>query len=147
MKYYLLPVLFFGLFACNNRSAENAETVAPSSGDVLPEGFAEFYQRFHQDSAWQMAHITFPLEGLPDNAGEEVIRSGNFRWQKKDWKIMQPVDYQMSEFRRDFIPLTDKMVVERIIHKSGQFGMVRRFAVIAGEWHLIYYAGMNRLAQ
>ena len=142
---YLLPLLLILLFACKEKQAEKADV---SDADMeLPEGFPAFYQRFHQDSSFQMDHIIFPLEGIPDNADLETIQAGTFRWQKDQWHLMRPVDYQMSEYSRDFVPLTDEMVVERIIHKNGQFGMVRRFAVIGGEWHLIYYAGVNRLAQ
>lgn len=112
----------------------------------LPEGFSEFYQQFHRDSVFQMSHIIFPLQGIPDNADEETIQSGTFRWERADWNLMKPVDYQMSAYQREFIPLTDDMVMERILHENGQFGMVRRFAVISDEWHLIYYAGVNRLA-
>ena len=142
---YLLPVCFLCLIACNNQQQENTDDAI---GDVeLPNGFSEFYQRFHSDSTFQMDHIIFPLEGVPDNADKETIDAGEFRWQRKDWSLMHPVDYQMSEYQRQFIPLTDEMVVERILHKNGQFGMVRRFAIISDEWHLIYYAGVNRLAQ
>lgn len=142
---YLLPLVFILLLACKNQPSENTAAM-PTEAD-LPAGFSDFYQQFHQDSAFQIDHIIFPLEGLPDNADLETIQSGAFRWQKENWAFMRPVDYQMSEYRRDFIPLTKEMVLEQITHKSGQFGMVRRFAVISGEWHLIYYAGVNRLAK
>ena len=33
----------------------------------LPEDFVAFYERFLQDSLYQMEHINFPLEGIPDN--------------------------------------------------------------------------------
>ena len=143
MKYFL-PFALLLFFACKNQPQNGTDTPPDTS---LPEGFSEFYQRFHQDSAFQMNHIIFPLEGIPDNADKETIESGTYRWQREDWHLMRSVDYQMSEYRRDFIPLTDEMVMERILHKSGQFGMVRRFAIISSEWHLIYYAGVNRLAQ
>ncbi len=131
------------LFACKNQSSDGAGTT-PADAE-LPEGFSEFYQRFHSDSTYQMNHIIFPLEGIPSNADLETIQSGTYRWQKENWSLMRPVDYQMSEYRRDFIPLTKDMIMEQITHKSGQYGMVRRFAIISGEWHLIYYAGVNRL--
>ena len=146
MKYFL-PISILLFFCCTNGSKESTGTSSSTSDEALPDGFAAFYQQFHYDSAFQMEHIIFPLEGLPDNADAETIQSGNFRWEKENWHLMQPVDYQMSEYQRDFIPLTKEMVMERIIHKGGEFGMVRRFAVISGEWHLIYYAGVNRLNQ
>ena len=142
---YLLPLALLLFFACRNQPSENTGTT--SAETELPEGFSAFYQQFHLDSAFQMDHIIFPLEGIPDNADLETIESGTYRWQKENWSLMRPVDYQMSEYRRDFIPLTKDMVMERVTHKSGEFGMIRRFAVISGEWHLIYYAGVNRLAK
>jgi hypothetical protein len=42
--------------------------------------------------------------------------------------------------------VNEMMVVEYIIQKSGDMGMERRFAKVAGEWHLIYYAGLNRIS-
>ena len=142
---YLLPFALLLFFACKNQPAENTSTDTPNN--ELPEGFSAFYQQFHHDSAFQMNHIIFPLEGIPNNADQETIQADTFRWQKETWSLMRPVDYQMSEYQRDFIPLTDELVMERIIHKGGQFGMVRRFAIISDEWHLIYYAGVNRLAK
>lgn len=94
-----------------------------------------------------MEHIVFPLQGIPDNADEATINAGDHKWEKETWSLMKPVDYQMSEYERQFIPLTDEMVMERVLHKNGQYGMVRRFAVIGDEWNLIYYAGLNRIAK
>ncbi len=142
---YLLPIFILFFLACKNETKNDTA----DSGDSmqLPEGFSSFYQRFHADSLFQMEHITFPLQGLPDNTDRETIDAGTFRWQKEDWNMMHPIDFQMSDYKRDLIPLTDEMVIERIIHKNGQLGMVRRYAIISSEWHLIYYAGVNRLAK
>ncbi len=145
MKYIFL-FLFPIIFACNNASQEQPSNTDTGSA-ALPEGFLPFYQQFHADSIFQMEHITFPLQGLPNNTDRETIDAGTFRWQKEEWSMMQPIDFEMSDYRRELIPVTDEMVVERIVHKNGQFGMVRRFAIISGDWHLIYYAGVNRLAQ
>jgi hypothetical protein len=147
MKSSLL--LFIVLFwSCKNSSPETAakqETPATTDVASLPPGFSEFYQRFHGDSLYQMEHIIFPLEGLPPDADSLSIAGGSFRWQQEDWVMHRQVDFQMSDFNRELIPVNELMVLERIVHKNGQFGMVRRFALVAGEWHLIYYAGLNRL--
>lgn len=139
---YLLPFAFLLFFACKNQPKESA---ALPSDDALPEDFLTFYQRFHTDSAYQMAHIVFPLEGLPHQADAESLADQNFRWQADDWKMMRPVDWQMSEFEREILPLNASLILERIVNPKSGIGMMRRYAIIGDEWHLIYYAGLNRL--
>ncbi len=148
MKYITLLFLLF-LFSCKNDSHSHSHASAEetSASAVLPEGFADFYQKFHSDSLYQVEHIVFPLEGLPDHADSLAIVNEDFRWQAEDWQMQRQFDFEMSEFRRHIVPVNDMMVLERIVHQSGEFGMVRRFALLGGEWHLIYYAGMNRLAK
>lgn len=109
--------------------------------------FETFYDRFHSNPDYQMAHISFPLEGLPSNADAETIASGDFRWEAEDWQLHQPFDPANGEFKRELISFGNDMVIEKITHKNGQFGTVRRFAKLGGEWYLIYYAGLNRIAQ
>jgi hypothetical protein len=145
-KTIILLLLF--LSACTNNQQKPAADAAGSSQPVqLPEGFADFYQKFHSDSLYQAGHIVFPLEGLPDNADSLTIAGNDYRWLPENWKMQRQFDFEMSEYKREIVPLNENMVLERIVHQSGAFGMVRRFAKVGGEWHLIYYAGMNRLAK
>lgn len=147
MRYFIVALALF-LTACNPRpEEENASTGQPTSPVELPAGFADFYQKFHRDSIFQMSHIVFPLEGLPDNADSLTLANQDYRWLPENWRMQHQFDFEMSEFKREIIPLNENMVLERILHQSGEFGMVRRFALIGNEWHLIYYAGMNRLAK
>lgn len=139
---YLLPLALLFFFSCKNEPKPAADTAAETA---LPAGFAEFYQRFHTDSVFQMEHITFPLEGLPHQADGETIAAKNYKWQADGWRMMRPVDWQMSEYQREIVPLSSSLVMERIANPKSGIGMVRRFAIIGGEWHLIYYAGLNRL--
>ncbi|HFA48666.1 MAG TPA: hypothetical protein ENJ95_06545 [Bacteroidetes bacterium] len=139
---YIFPIFLSLFFACKNQPKNK-----PVAEEKLPEGFPAFYQRFHSDSLYQINHIIFPLQGIPNNADRSALTDDTFRWKKEDWQMMHPIDFQMSEYQRILTPLTDQMVVEHIVHKNGQYGMLRRFAIIGDDWHLIYYAGMNRLAQ
>lgn len=147
MKYF--PLLFLlVIFACKN---QNSTPEAPATQDAeapsLPEGFSDFYQKFHSDSLFQVEHIVFPLEGLPNNADSAIVAAKTFRWTPETWRMQRQFDFQVSEYKREIVPLTETIVMERILHQSGEFGMERRFAIIGGEWHLIYYAGVNRLAK
>jgi hypothetical protein len=123
-------------FSCN----QPGDSPANNTGD-----FEDFYRRFHEDEAYQMAHITFPLEGLPAHADSELLAAGTFRWDMEDWEPHRPFDATNSEFRRELTALGDDLVIEKIVHRSGAFGTLRRFARLGGEWYLIYYAGMNRM--
>jgi hypothetical protein len=59
----------------------------PLIGQTLPEDFNKFYNRFHEDSSYQMAHIIWPLEGLPNSKGDgDTLAPGRFYWQKAEWK-------------------------------------------------------------
>jgi len=146
MKY--LPLFFLlAFFACKNQNqAPAAAGTTDGQTPALPDGFADFYQKFHSDSMFQVEHIVFPLEGLPNNADSTTVADKTFRWTPETWRMQRQFDFQVSEYKREIVPLTETLVMERILHNSGQFGMVRRFAIIGGEWHLIYYAGVNRLA-
>ncbi len=140
MKLLSPLVLFLGLllFACRN-----AQPADPAP--TLPADFLAFYQRFHQDSLFQMEHIAFPLPGLPDRADSLTLSRNDFRWERHNWRMHRPFDFELGDFRRTFIPFNENMVEERILHRNGRYAMVRRFARMGGEWHLIYYAGLNRL--
>lgn len=148
MKYITLALVLF-LVACGNNQQEQETTDTPETTPLqkLPAGFADFYQQFHSDSVFQVSHIVFPLEGLPDNADSLTIATNDYRWQPENWRMQRQFDFEMSEFKREILPLNENMVLERIVHQNGEFGMVRRFAIVGGEWHLIYYAGMNKLAK
>ena len=136
LLYWCLPVLVSWLGGC-------------TGGDVQPDiqTFEAFYEEFHKDSTYQMLHITFPLEGLPSDADAETIAAGDFRWDAENWELHRPFNFATNDFERDLVAFGNDIVIEKIIHRSGQFGTIRRFAKMGDEWYLIYYAGMNRIAQ
>ncbi|MCB0639394.1 MAG: hypothetical protein KDC54_22365 [Lewinella sp.] len=133
-----IALLFLSLLtACRNDKAPAAAEMA------VDDDFAIFYERFHTDSLYQLEHITFPLEGLPSNATDVDI---DFRWEEGNWKLHKPIDPETSGFHSEFTRLGD-IVIERIVHENGQYGMMRRFAKLNdGEWYLIYYVGLNPLS-
>ncbi len=135
-------MLTLAIAACNNNSEESA------LAQQLPneyQDFAEFYKRFHTDSAYQMEHIVFPLEGLPREADSLTIANNNFRWQRENWKIQRGFNLQSSSYEQELIPVSEGLIVEKIVHKAGGLAMQRRFARLGDEWYLIYYADLNRM--
>lgn len=138
MKYLLsLSLLVLLLGACTPE--------APPPAPIVPdEEFEAFYDRFHEDPAFQLARVQFPLRGLPARAG---AAGEDFRWQRTDWQHHQRLDPATTGLNSDFAIISDDLIVESIRHKSGAYGMERRFARLDHEWYLIYYAGLRPVAQ
>jgi len=120
--------------------------VDEGTSSTLPGGFRKFYEKFHQDSLFQLAHIRFPLEGIPERE-EAQTNLENFYWNKEDWTMHQGFNSMEGAFIRDFQPLGEDLVIEKIRHASANYGMQRRFSRDGDDWVLIYYAAMNELAK
>lgn len=134
----LFLVMCSSLWSCRQASL-------PAEG--LPDGFAEFYEKFHADSAYQMAHIAFPLAGVPDNFAAKNIDQDQFQWQPADWVMHHAYKEGETVFDRTFNVATDNLVEEVFRSADKSFAMIRRFARTGDEWRLIYYAGMNPVRQ
>ena len=134
------------LFCKNSPKTASPTDQQPGETVELPADFVKFYEEFHKDSVFQLAHIQFPLpereaEKMPDGS-----YSLQLNWTKADWKIQSLPPLNTGEFHRDFIPLGPEMMIEKIT--TGEevgFSVERRFAKLGGEWMLIFYsAGMAR---
>ncbi len=143
-----LLALIFGvllMFSCQQDTPANAH--ANTHPDVAPDkSFEPFYQKFHQDSAYQMAHIHFPLQGLPQDVDSSSLAQKDFYWTRDSWKIQHDF-VKSSGYSQTITAVTPNMVEELILHPSGQFGIVRRFAKLGDEWYLIYFSGLHRVRQ
>jgi hypothetical protein len=141
----IISTLFFLWYAKNKLVTNNnapTEQVATATSPANDRDFMAFYERFHQDSLFQLSHISFPLEGIPrvDSLGNYPA---DFRWQQENWKMHYPFNNADGEFVQEFVPLSESIIVENIRDAQGFFSMQRRFAKLGGEWKLIYYAAMN----
>ncbi len=133
--FFLLAVLILS-------SCKQAPEPAPEMG-ILPVDFQVFYELFHRDSTYQMDHIHFPLEGLPDYADSQAITTGEYRWEKEDWVMHRQQLANDPDFQRELSMFGDFVVRERYVHKERPLLTERRFAKEGDEWYLIYYAGLN----
>lgn len=161
MKYvlsFLLGVLFtsvFFIYYLKNRLANTTTDVASTEQTIeqddeaprsLPSGFRKFYENFHRDSIFQLNHIRFPLEGIPEKETEQTELTGFF-WKKENWTMHRPFNGMDGSFIRDFQSIGEDMVIEKIRHAEASYGMQRRFSRDGDQWYLIYYAAMNELAK
>lgn len=136
MKYYALCLLIILLAACKESDGPTAEETAESL--QLPVDFVEFYDRFHADSAYQVGHIQWPLQGITSS---DSLRKPGFAFQKEDWRMHKVFDPEESGYRSEFEMLTEDLIVERINDRQGRYGLMRRWLRTnqEGEWMLIFY--------
>lgn len=138
-------ILFGSLLACDSNAdtTEESEATATtvSTETELPAGFADFYERFHRDSAFQYEHIQWPLRAVPDRPLEEGEK---FFFQPDTWRRQQLIS-PTSGYVSYFNSLTDDMVIEQIVNAQDQTGLERRFLRDADSgWKLIYYQGLRK---
>lgn len=139
MTKFLSIISFLVLFsACAETASSETETAAAI------DDFNEFYEKFHSDSLYQKEHVLFPLQGIPSNADSAILADKTFRWQEENWVTQRKLPSN-SEFSSTIIPVDEGLMIERIMHYTGDYAMERRFAKMSGDWKLIYYAGVNRV--
>lgn len=112
--------------------------------DTLPADFVAFYDRFHTDSQYQMDHIIFPLEGLPNSGiGADTVIPERYFWQRENWKLHNHFTDPSGQFDHWFL-VKDPRIIEHYINMTGtNLMMLRRFAKLDEDWYLIYYIGMR----
>lgn len=131
----VLGVGVLGISSCKN-------TQKPADANKVATGdFEAFYQRFHSDTTFQVAHVLFPLEGFPDNADSTMLAERTFRWTPENWVIHRPLSGK--GMRQELVPISDEVIIERVVDDKTNYGLERRFAKLQGTWYLIYYSGMN----
>ncbi len=132
-----------GLMCQSIEKPPRASDRGEGTEEALPDDFVAFYQKFHDDSIFQIQHIQFPLAGLPPNADTLSISPESFRWQKESWKPHQPLMSNLQGYEQSFHKFDEGIIIERILQTTTGLGMERRFAKFDTSWILIYYAGMN----
>ncbi len=137
-RFYLFFLIPFS-FSCNqNKKISNQEAKA------LPADFIPFYERFHADSTYQMAHIKFPLDGMPSQADSTMV--GLYHYTPENWTFQTLKGFNDTTFIRKFESPIPELVNESIIQRGVGFGTYRRFYKRSGEWMLIYYSDVNRIS-
>lgn len=132
----LLMASTLGWMACGSEEPE-----IPKDEQGV-EDFEVFYQRFLNDSAFQMARITFPLKSeVP--LGEEATSDKGYYIKKKDWVLNKPFDAEAQPDVKVSFEDWNGLIIERFV--IGSFFYVERHYGLnhKQEWELIYYSGMQ----
>ncbi|HOY04771.1 MAG TPA: hypothetical protein PLO67_05170 [Saprospiraceae bacterium] len=147
MKFF--PLLFSALavfLSCkqNTPAAPQVESVT-TSDTQLPADFNAFYEKFHKDSVYQMAHISWPLQGdTAEQVDSTHYQKKNIYWEQASWIMHRTVDYSSGDYKRQVQALGDGIVIEFITITAGGYGIERRFAKQPdGEWNMIFYSDMQ----
>ena len=112
----------------------------------MGEGFNEFYDKFHQDSLYQIAHIRFPLAGAMADTDSLTYAQNPNPWTMANWRFQQKPDLG-GAFNQtiEASPVLEGVVVETLVHLQTGLKIMRRFYRDPNdkEWYLIYYADLN----
>lgn len=145
ISFLMLVALFFS--NCRNEKTSSKEQTNIVSDKKafkdLPSDFITFYEKFHQDSTYQMAHIQFPLEGYPAQVDSATVAEGTFRWYADTWRMHKMAAFSSSEFIRTFEETIPGIINETIRQKGTPYALFRRFYKRDNEWFLILYLDMN----
>lgn len=137
----LTCVFFFVKKMSSSKTSNPPEVhVEENYEQQLPDDFHSFYDKFHTDSIFQLERTQFPLKGLTQSSDSTKV-ADEILWQKEDWQLHRPFDNQGGTFERTFSNLQG-IVSEYISANNGLFSLEKRYAKLAGKWHLIYYQEM-----
>ncbi len=145
----LLPFCLFALFSllCSCKNSPSGGMLKSAEMTDLPKDFLDFYQRFHTDSTYQLAHIEWPLKGeksVPgeDGADKKVLTT----WEQENWPMQHLPDLAKLDLKRSFETISDVLIIERLQYPMVNYGMERQFYKDEdNEWRLIYYSEMQDL--
>jgi hypothetical protein len=144
---FIFCLIGFVIFLSNCKNQTQtpvAQTNAVEVGEQPSADFMQFYEQFHKDSLYQIAHISWPLSGemsMQSDSGR--IYKEPIEWQLDRWTMHRNIDLSTSEFQRSWQLLGDLLVIERIKHLQSGFRMERRFSKASdGTWSMIFYSDM-----
>lgn len=131
--------------SCKNRTPGQMEKAAELSD--LPQDFLAFYQQFHSDSAYQMAHIDWPLKGEKMERNDSTANKRVLtEWEPETWTMFHLPDLTDVGLKRSFETMGDVLITERLQYPMVNYGLERQFFKDDNnEWRLIYYAEMQEL--
>ena len=130
--------LFAGLLLTLLLSSCDLFRKASKPADSSPENFEEFYLRFHNDPAFQMSRLAFPLEG-------KLIESeGETEWTVENWPVMKVPIWDISDpiFKTDY-QKEDTEFYQKVWVENSGFISEYRFELRNGKWFLVYALEQN----
>jgi hypothetical protein len=144
MRIILCVIAFVVCFSnCKNKTqTPEVPTNSVEMGEQPSADFMQFYEQFHKDSLFQIAHISWPLTGemtMQSDSGR--INKVPIEWQLDKWTMHRNTKLVDGEYQRTWQLLGDLLVIERIKEVQSGFRMERRFSKASnGTWTMIFYS-------
>ena len=119
------------------------------------EEFDAFYERFLNDTTFQLDRVQFPLpnnsvssvDRIPSDIAEELgineegKDTGEY-WTRSNWIILKNIELDTTLYRRE-LNKSDSVVSERIYINASGFEVQSKFKLVDGKWVLIYFYESN----
>jgi len=142
MKYFFYLTISLLLFSnCKNENnTDKALQIQSKRDSIILNNFIEFLDTFNTDSAYQMSHIIFPLEGETRASVEQTDSLIPHKWEKNNWKLHHKFNDFDGIFKRNFLIFDENTIIEKTVGVNGLFKMEKRFAKMKGGWTLIFFS-------
>lgn len=130
-KTGLFVIVFFAILV----SLPSCKTVKHKTDNksVAVEDFDAFYKRFHEDVAFQMTRINFPL------GGELIEGNKTIKWTKNNWAPMKvKIDEVDTKMFKTSKLKTQTTFEQKVWIPNSGFKSVYKFELINNKWMLIY---------
>lgn len=132
--FTILTIVFF-LLNCKS-SHKSVSKLIDSKASI--EDFTGFYDRFHNDSLFQISRITFPLKRINS---DELDKN---EWTKDNWLLMKTriYDIDTSKFKIEY-KKTKNAFTQQFWLKDSAFSSKYRFELIGKKWFLVEVVDSN----
>jgi len=136
-RFLVIVLLFTACNTAEDKVLEEDTSESIGLSTELPEGFHDFYDRFHSDSSFQVDRVVFPLKGEMTKRDSMETLTLEKVYTEKDWKLHLPFNTDAG-YSRSFTVLGD-LVIEKIQDNMGLLTIERRWGKVDTTWSLIYY--------
>lgn len=128
---------------CNRKVATTVDsksknTAATKKGVVKFSGkktekFELFYDKFHNDSLFQISRVQFPLKG------QQIHLKRSISWKKENWLMIKAraSEIDRSQYNVKIVRKNDSYF-EGIYCKSCAFSFEMEYKLVDGKWYLVY---------
>lgn len=143
MKNKLNYILLIALCILVSVNLTNCHTVKSNSQPKIvnnnpDEDFTVFYEKFHNDTLFQVSRLKFPMGGM------SIDGSAKTKWTRNNLPLMRTKIYDVdtSEYKVA-IKKTKNTFTQKVWIEASEFSSEFRFERIHAQWYLVYVLDQN----